>query len=106
MRIEDPAGEGARAFVRVDRNAALACADAQDTLRAAGVPAGKLAGIPVSVKDLFDIAGQTTMAGSRALSGAPVAAARCRRGDTSAASWSHRCGADEHDGVRVLGLGD
>lgn len=88
MRIEDPAGEGARAFVRVDRSAALACADAQDALRASEVPAGKLAGIPVSVKDLFDIAGQTTMAGSRALSKAPVA-----RRDAAAVTRLRQAGA-------------
>ena len=38
---------------------------------------GALAGIPVSVKDLFDVAGQVTKAGSRALSNAPVAAQDC-----------------------------
>ena len=36
-----------------------------------------LAGIPVSVKDLFDVAGQTTAAGSTVLSGAPPATADC-----------------------------
>ena len=36
-----------------------------------------LAGIPVSIKDLFDIAGQTTAAGSTVLAHAPAAAADC-----------------------------
>ena len=38
---------------------------------------GALAQIPVSIKDLFDVAGQTTAAGSTVLSGAPVARADC-----------------------------
>ena len=36
-----------------------------------------LAGIPVSIKDLFDVAGQTTSAGSTVLTDAPAAAAYC-----------------------------
>ena len=40
-------------------------------------PAFPLAGIPVSIKDLFDVAGQTTAAGSTILSGAPPAPADC-----------------------------
>lgn len=41
---------------------------------AAGLP---LTGIPVSVKDLFDVAGQTTAAGSTVLAGAAPAAEDC-----------------------------
>src|ERR1700745_1425283 len=66
-RIADPAGEGQRAFIHVDRNAALEAADAMDRLRKAGAAPSRFAGIPVSVKDLFDIKGQVTRAGSRAL---------------------------------------
>ena len=36
--------------------------------------AGRLAGVQVSVKDLFDVAGQTTAAGSKVLANAPAAA--------------------------------
>ena len=36
---------------------------------------GRLAGIPVSIKDLFDVAGQTTAAGSTVLAQAPAACA-------------------------------
>ena len=36
-------------------------------------PASRLAGIPVSVKDLFDVTGQVTAAGSTVLAGAPPA---------------------------------
>jgi len=49
-------------------------ASAADPARAA-LP---LAGLPVSVKDLFDIAGQTTTAGSAVLRGAPAAQADAR----------------------------
>src|SRR5438309_10519977 len=74
-RIADPAGEGKRAFVKVYAEAARAAADAQDRLRAAGYCASPLAGIPVSIKDLFDVAGEVTLAGSKALDDRPPAAA-------------------------------
>ena len=74
-RIADPAGEGARAFIHVDREAALAAADAMDRLRKANAAPSPFAGIPVSIKDLFDIKGQVTRAGSRALEDAPPAEA-------------------------------
>ena len=66
-QIADPAGEGERTFIHVDRAAALAAADAMDALRQAGAAPSAFAGIPVSIKDLFDIRGQVTKAGSRAL---------------------------------------
>jgi aspartyl-tRNA(Asn)/glutamyl-tRNA(Gln) amidotransferase subunit A len=66
-RIEDPRGEGKRTFLQVDRDAALAQADAMDALRACGASPSPYAGIPISIKDLFDIAGQVTRAGSVAL---------------------------------------
>src|SRR6266478_8537228 len=66
-RIADPAGEGRRVFVKVYDAAARAAADAQDRLRKAGYVASPLAGIPVSIKDLFDVAGEVTLAGSKAL---------------------------------------
>ncbi|NEW92235.1 amidase [Rhodopseudomonas sp. BR0M22] len=72
-RIDDPAGEGARAFIHVDRDAALQAADAMDRLRAANAAPSPFAGIPVSIKDLFDIKGQVTRAGSRALDDNPPA---------------------------------
>ena len=74
-RIADPAGEGARAFIKTDADWARAMADAMDALRRAGRAPGRYAGIPVALKDLFDIAGQPTPAGSRALADAPPAAA-------------------------------
>ena len=66
-RIADPAGEGARTFIHVDKAAAIAAADAMDHLRKANAAPSPYAGIPVSIKDLFDIKGQVTRAGSRAL---------------------------------------
>ena len=74
-RIADPAGAGKRAFVKVYGERARAAADAQDKLRAAGYVASPLAGIPVSIKDLFDVAGERTLAGSKALDDAPPAKA-------------------------------
>src|SRR5206468_3736501 len=44
---------------------------------AAGAPLPPLAGLAVSVKDLFDVQGQPTTAGSVVLEGAPPAAADC-----------------------------
>ena len=73
-RIADPAGEGKRCFLRVYDETARAAADAQDRLRKAGYVASPLAGLPVSIKDLFDVAGERTLAGSTALSDAPPAA--------------------------------
>jgi aspartyl-tRNA(Asn)/glutamyl-tRNA(Gln) amidotransferase subunit A len=74
-RIADPAGQGSVAFMHVAANNARAAADAHDRLRAAGTVLSPLAGIPVSVKDLFDIEGQVTRAGSRVLAGAAPATA-------------------------------
>ena len=74
-RIGDPAGEGARAFIRTDAEWARVLADAMDALRRVGRAPGRFAGIPVALKDLFDVAGQPTSAGSRVLADAPPAAA-------------------------------
>jgi aspartyl-tRNA(Asn)/glutamyl-tRNA(Gln) amidotransferase subunit A len=74
-RIADSAGEGARAFIKIDPGWALALADAMDALRRVGRAPGRYAGIPVALKDLFDVAGQPTPAGSRVLADAPPAAA-------------------------------
>jgi aspartyl-tRNA(Asn)/glutamyl-tRNA(Gln) amidotransferase subunit A len=74
-RIADPAGQGSTVFMHVDAANARAAADGHDRLRAAGTVLSPLAGIPVSVKDLFDIEGQVTRAGSLALADAPPATA-------------------------------
>ncbi|QHE93315.1 amidase [Pandoraea fibrosis] len=72
-RIADPAGQGKVVFTQVDAQAARHAADGLDTLRRAGVRLSPLMGVPVSVKDLFDVAGQVTRAGSKVLSDAPPA---------------------------------
>ncbi len=75
-RIEE-SSEGGATFTHVARDAALKAADAMDLLRAAGAAPSPWAGIPISVKDLFDIAGEVTLAGSKALVGSAPAAADC-----------------------------
>jgi aspartyl-tRNA(Asn)/glutamyl-tRNA(Gln) amidotransferase subunit A len=72
-RIADPNGEGARAFIKVHADQARAMADAMDTLRRVGREPSRYAGIPISLKDLFDIAGEPTPAGSRVLADAQPA---------------------------------
>lgn len=72
-RIDDPGGEGRRAFLAVHADAARAAADASDRLRAEGIVPSPLAGLPVSLKDLFDEQGQRTRAASRARDDAPPA---------------------------------
>src|SRR3954464_13335170 len=66
-KIADPQGEGARAFLHVDAEAAIEAAEAMDRLREVKAAPSPFAGIPISIKDLFDIKGQVTRAGSRAL---------------------------------------
>jgi aspartyl-tRNA(Asn)/glutamyl-tRNA(Gln) amidotransferase subunit A len=74
-RIADPQGEGARAFIHVDAEAAIEAAEAMDRLREVNAAPSPFAGIPISIKDLFDIKGQVTRAGSRALEDSAPAAA-------------------------------
>ncbi|MCW5770586.1 MAG: amidase [Rhodospirillaceae bacterium] len=74
-RAEDPSGEGARAYTNIYSARARTAADAADRLADAGGTPAPLAGIPISIKDLFDVAGETTLAGSVALKGAAPAAA-------------------------------
>ena len=70
-RIEDRAGEGARVFLKIHADEAHAAADFYDRLHVAGRTPSPFAGIPVSIKDLFDVAGDVTMAGSLILRDAP-----------------------------------
>src|SRR6201991_4223618 len=75
-KIADTEGEGARTFLHVDAEAAIEAAEAMDRLREVNAAPSPFAGIPISIKDLFDIKGQVTRAGSRALQdSAPAAAA-------------------------------
>jgi aspartyl-tRNA(Asn)/glutamyl-tRNA(Gln) amidotransferase subunit A len=63
-RIAAQDGEGSRAFTRVYRDSALASARSSDLQRASGVQMAPLSGLPISIKDLFDVAGEVTFAGS------------------------------------------
>jgi aspartyl-tRNA(Asn)/glutamyl-tRNA(Gln) amidotransferase subunit A len=74
-KIADPAGEGARTFLKVHADTAAAAAEYCDRLRARGAQQTPWAGIPISVKDLFDMAGDVTTAGSPVLRGQPPAKA-------------------------------
>jgi aspartyl-tRNA(Asn)/glutamyl-tRNA(Gln) amidotransferase subunit A len=72
--LEAIAADG-RAFLRVDAAGARAAAEASDALRARGIIPTPFAGTPISVKDLFDVAGEPPPAGSIILADAPPAAA-------------------------------
>lgn len=63
----------AQAFLHLDIGAARQAAQQADAAVAAGRDPGALAGLAVSVKDLFDVQHQVTTAGSKALSGNPPA---------------------------------
>ena len=54
----------ARTFISIDREGARETADHVDRLRRRGRAPSPFAGIPMSVKDLFDLAGEVTRAGS------------------------------------------
>src|SRR5437764_13238032 len=73
-RIADPKGEGARACLTVYSEPARAAAEAADDRARAGISLGPVDGAIVSIKDLFDVAGEPTRAGSTVLVDAPAAA--------------------------------
>ena len=70
-RIADANGEGSRACLTVYSQVARNAADARAR---AGMTLGPLDGTIVSIKDLFDVAGEATRAGSKVLVDAPPAA--------------------------------
>ena len=72
-RIADPERQGALVFTDVYADEARAAAAASDRRAAAGRSLGPLDGRIVSVKALFDVAGDTTAAGSAILRGRPAA---------------------------------
>ena len=65
------------AYVRRFDAMARAAAAAVDAARGAGAPLPPLAGLAVSVKDLFDVAGQPSTAASKSMADAAPAAADC-----------------------------
>ena len=76
-RIVDDAGEGRRAFLKVYTDEARAAAEAIDHARSLAMAPSSYAGIPVSIKDLYDVAGDVTTGGSKVLRDAPPAARDC-----------------------------
>jgi aspartyl-tRNA(Asn)/glutamyl-tRNA(Gln) amidotransferase subunit A len=72
-RIANPAGEGKRVVMKTYADSARADADHADRLRKAGIIRSAVDGLPVTVKDLFDVAGDVTRAGSKILADAPPA---------------------------------
>jgi len=67
MRIDDLRGEGMRACLTVYREVARGAADAADARARTGISLGPLDGAIVTIKDLFDVAGEVTRAGSKVL---------------------------------------
>jgi aspartyl-tRNA(Asn)/glutamyl-tRNA(Gln) amidotransferase subunit A len=63
-RIAEPSGEGGRAFIKVSAQAALDQARAYDDMQRHGETLPPFAGVPISIKDLFDVAGDVTTSGS------------------------------------------
>src|SRR5213075_967147 len=71
----DPAGEGGRAFVKLYADSARNEADFSDRLRKSGVRRSPVDGLPIAVKDLFDVAGDVTRAGGKIFENSPPAKA-------------------------------
>ncbi len=74
-RIRDPEREGRKVFTTLYEASARREAEASDARRAAGRALGPMDGRIVSIKDLLDVAGEPTRAGSAVLRRQPAAAA-------------------------------
>ncbi|WP_233859345.1 amidase [Paraburkholderia sp. HD33-4] len=72
--IDADLARGGVTYTHVDREAAREAASSSDAFRDRGYLPSALAGVAISVKDLFDVKGQVTTAGSRILRGAAPAA--------------------------------
>lgn len=66
-------GPGENAFIDVDAAKTRKIADGLDILRKAGAALSPVAGIPTAVKDLYDVQGEVTKAGSVVLKDTPAA---------------------------------
>ncbi len=75
VKIADPKGEGARTCLTVYTDSARAAAAAADARTKSGISLGPLDGTILTIKDLFDVTGEPTRAGSRILADAPPAKA-------------------------------
>lgn len=71
---EQPSGEGARVFTRTYADNAVQQAQQADARWQQQQPRSPIDGLPISIKDLFDVADEPTCAGSRVLADAPPAA--------------------------------
>lgn len=67
----------AHVYLRTFEDQALAAAQAADLALQCGAPRPTLAGKPISIKDLFDVAGHPTTGASKSMDDAPAAAADC-----------------------------
>ena len=85
--IAAPDGEGTRAFMHVDATQARDAAACADRRRRAGTAPSPFCGIPISIKDLFDVHGEVAQAGSIALGESPPAS-----GDATAIARLRRAG--------------
>lgn len=72
-RIREPRGSGSTVFTRTYEADARDAAAAADARRADGLSKSPIDGVAVSLKDLFDVAGETTTAGAPALADEPPA---------------------------------
>ena len=101
-RIADPSGEGPRAFTQVDADRrALDGRRVGCTAPHAAIVRSPIEGLPVSVKDLFDVAGQVTRAGSALLADAAPAERRCRGRRAAARRRRRPHRAHQHGRVRL-----
>jgi aspartyl-tRNA(Asn)/glutamyl-tRNA(Gln) amidotransferase subunit A len=66
-RIFDAGGEGKLAFTKVYAEEARQASSAADQMRVSGSSASLIVGLPISIKELFDVTGEVTLAGSTAL---------------------------------------
>ena len=72
-QIKDKQGQGGNTFRVVHEESAKREAEAIDRAREVGIAPSPWAGIPISLKDLFDVRGDVTTSGSVALADRPVA---------------------------------
>lgn len=72
-RAKNAAGEGKRIFRALRVDAAPGEAVEEDLLRPSDTSGSPLAGLPISIKDNIDIAGEATRGGSKLLEDAPLA---------------------------------
>ena len=59
--VSSSEGQGDKTFIKVYGDKAMVQAKAIDQVRKAGVELHPLAGIPISIKDLFDVASEITL---------------------------------------------